>query len=62
MQMDDEVFRLINFLLNFGIIPLIAIIWKLNNNIADLKTLLYQEFVTNARFQLEMEKKANKRR
>lgn len=58
---ETDLLKLINLGLNIGVIPLIAIIWKLNNNISDLKTLLYQEFVTNHEFHRRLDEKADKR-
>ncbi len=43
----------LQFLLQFAVIPLILILWRLNNSLSELKLLMYMEFVTKS----EMEKR-----
>jgi hypothetical protein len=42
----DQGVELIRAVAEIAIIPLVAVLWKLNNSINDLHILMYKEFVT----------------
>lgn len=41
-------FQTLQFILQFAVIPLIVILWRLNNSISELKLVMYREFVTKS--------------
>jgi hypothetical protein len=54
----SELFQFIQFILQFAVVPLIMILWRLNNSLSELKLLMYREFVTKG----EMEERFRQHR
>lgn len=46
MIIDQPTIDLIRAVAELGVIPLVAVLWKLNNSISELRTLMYREFLT----------------
>jgi len=60
MQIDLQgILPFLQFLLQFAVIPLILILWRLNNSLSELKLLMYMEFVTKSEMEKRLEHKEN---
>jgi hypothetical protein len=50
----DTVFKIISLLLQFMVIPAIAVLWRLAQSINNLELKLYKEFVTHEQLQTKL--------
>lgn len=46
MRIEGEILTLLQLVLQFAVVPLIIVLYKLYNTLGDLRVLLYKDFVT----------------
>lgn len=54
--------QLIELILNFGVVPIIALLWKMNNRIYDLEIIMKSNYITREEFSELMKLKVDKRK
>ena len=48
--------EVISFILQFGVIPIIAMLWGLNNKLFEIQIMLHRDFVKKTELKLNNEK------
>jgi len=60
MRLDLDGLELIKLGLEFAIVPLIGVLWKLSNQLKSIELMMYKEFVTKAEFNGWKAEKSNR--